>query len=202
MFDWRPFSVALLLLGLAQMPASACESFVSLDTEQIKTLRQTLSEPKSNVIDRAIAFETLVCDSRQYVREDAMRSGLQAGQNDPTLRSAVLAQILFNAGVVRIELVPNERLNREAQNFVKQTGGLLTLEVHQVIRPEACLVLASGRRETCGAGLPSIRISGTKVSVRWNRGDGLFELKGGSVLIGYFRPQPNASPIPGKINLL
>ncbi|MFG1477473.1 hypothetical protein V5F53_02265 [Xanthobacter sp. V4C-4] len=184
-------------LCLALEARAGC-AFARIDNVQVKALLDQVKDPRVPELDRGFALETVICDDRPQVREQAMKEALAAADS-PMLRSIILAQILYQAKTLRLELQETPQLAERARQYVRENQGVLALSTGLSFPVEGCVNLSTNSE--CGSD-HRIRIQGTKIDLKiGNASDGVLELKDGGVLVGYFRPSSGAGLIPARINL-
>lgn len=194
---------ALVLVGFMAFAgeARACQSFARVDNAQVMALMAQVKDPKVPELERGLALETLVCDDRPYVREQATRDALSAASS-PMLRSIVLTHIIHDLKSVNLELQDSPQLNEPSKNFLRETKGIVPLRFDRRFPDIGCVNVNSDYNisKECTDD-QRILIRGTKINLKNGRGDGVLELTDGGELIGYYRPRSDASPIPARINL-
>ncbi|MFG1451871.1 hypothetical protein V5F44_06380 [Xanthobacter sp. V2C-8] len=179
--------------------AHACDEFRRVDNAQIKVLLERVKDPAVPELDRGFAFDALICDDRPHVRQEAMRQAL-AAVGSPMLRAQVLAQILYQAKSLRMELQDAPGLDEKTRQFIRDNRGVIAFNLQKADPSIGCI-----RLDTSSGGCSSywrLLIQGTKIDIRFApQTDGSLELREDGVLIGYFRPREGGGLIPARIAL-
>lgn len=179
--------------------ARACAEFKHIDNTQVMALLAQVKDAKAPEFDRGFAFETLICDDRPYVRDQAMKEALEAASS-PMLRAIILPQVLYQAKTLRLELQEAPGLDEPSKKYIRDRKGILPLDMQKNFPSDGCINIEYGTAECRGDFRMLIR--GTKVDLKLGGGsDGVLELKDGGVLVGYFRPDRNYGLIPARISL-
>ncbi len=117
---------------------SACTERVTLDNLQVRELIKTIRDTKADTLDRAIAYENMVCEARDSFRQLALQSALSS--NEPALQAAALLEVVMLRDNLIVEIDPGQDLGAEGAKWKRKTGGsvLFNLTNHNRAMGRAC----------------------------------------------------------------
>lgn len=186
------------IVGFYSSASYACEEYSEFSIAELKELRDMLSMPDADPLDRLFAFEQMNCSDRPTIRSYALKEGLST-ISDPLVRNEIMLKALMHKKRVDVELGSSKNQTKEDKKFIAQHGGVYSRNITFKSESEGCL---SFYGESCRTEY-SIFAMGDKVELNYKGLVGDFRLSSGGELVGTVRADKNAkyTQIPAVIKL-
>ncbi|MEP2706241.1 MAG: hypothetical protein ABJQ71_22765 [Roseibium sp.] len=137
---FRPFLlITFITFGLMNL-AQACEPHKSHSTDELKSLRDTMTGADVDPFDRLYAFQELVCSDKPVIRAFAIKEGLKNSQ-DEMVRNQILFDTLMQKTQITTVLYPKTADHKKTVKYFR--GEVLVHNVKYRDQNEGCISFGS-----------------------------------------------------------
>lgn len=197
----RCASVMVALVGTVGFAeaAASCEEYQALSDADTREFSSKLLDPSADSLDRLFAFQKLVCSSNPVIRAYAVREGFNTVK-DPLVREQILFDAMFDKSSIVIEFYKTDAFSKKDKEYISKNSGFISSTVKYRSSTEWCLSLNNGDR--CDPNY-SVKISGSKVEMKYNAFVADFRLTESNELVGFVLPEAGRGygKIPAIIKL-
>ena len=202
MHKWMVVALALQAMTWSVEKAIACEQFISIEADEMKTMRDALVTPDTDPLDKLYAFQILSCSDQSSIRNYAIE--VARNSKEPILISEMVLAAFMRLDTIDILMSEPPDMNDAAKSFLEQTGKALSFPIRYRDRKNGCVSL--GRNGECEYGF-SASVNGATIEVQSNHNrilTGVFSFSDSGEMIGFVThtARDSTGRLPAKLRLL